>query len=69
MLLKEKKEEEIMCDHKRDNGKEQVFISGLCRNCSSDERFDQKQMVILNSQSIENQMMKTVETYRKLFLS
>ena len=53
-----------MCDHKKDDGKKEVFISGLCRECAEQERFDQKQLQEL----ILTQAMKSVEIYRKVFL-
>ena len=33
-----------MCAHKQDDGKKQGFVSGLCRSCSDQERFDQREM-------------------------
>jgi len=33
-----------MCDHKRDDGKKQGFVSGLCKICSADERWDRQQI-------------------------
>ena len=53
-----------MCDHKKDDRKKKVFVSGLCRECSKQERFDQKQIQEL----ITIQAMKSVEDYRKVFL-
>jgi len=53
-----------MCEHQKDNGKKQVFVSGLCRKCSEQERFDQKQLQEL----ITAQAMRSVEDYRKVFL-
>lgn len=49
-----------MCDHKQDDGKKKVFISGLCKKCSNDERFDQTQILRL--------INKQQDDYRKMFL-
>jgi len=59
-----KERRRFMCDHKKDDGKKEVFISGLCRECAEQERFDQKQLQEL----ILTQAMKSVEIYRKVFL-
>ena len=53
-----------MCEHKKDDGKKKVVVSGLCRRCSADERFDQRQLQEL----VMEQARKSVEVYRKVFL-
>lgn len=49
-----------MCEHKKDDGKKQVVISGLCRQCSANERFDQREILKL--------INKQQNDYRKMFL-
>jgi hypothetical protein len=41
-----RKEMESMCEHHSDLGKGQVFINGLCRSCSADDRSEKKQLEI-----------------------
>jgi len=53
-----------MCEHRKDDKKKKVFISGLCRECAAQERFDQKQLQEL----ITTQAMNSVDKYRKVFL-
>ena len=49
-----------MCEHIKDDHKDEVFVSLLCSKCAANEVFDQKQ--------IELFCTKTVGDYRKLFL-
>lgn len=53
-----------MCEHQKDTQKKMVFVSGLCKQCSAQERFDAKQLQDL----VVSQAKKDIETYRKVFL-
>jgi len=51
---------DFMCEHKKDDRKKPVFISLLCRKCAAQERFDEKQILLL--------FKKQTEDNHKLFL-
>jgi hypothetical protein len=43
-----------MCEHKERKGKGKAAVVGLCRKCSSDERFDRFQIRLLERQTKDN---------------